>query len=90
MDVIRKIRLCLELNLVRNVKGNKNCFCKYTSSRRTTRDNVVSWLNEQGLWKKLRFCRLPLLQSLLAKTFRNCGTQGKVWSREDVHLVEEV
>lgn len=90
MDVIRRVRLCLDLNLVRDVKGNKNFFCKYTSSRRSTRENVVSWLNEQGMWKRLRFCRPPLLLSLLAKTFRNCGTQGKVWSREDVRLVEEV
>lgn len=71
MDVIRRVRLCLELNLVRDVKGNKNFFCKYTSSRRSSRENVVLWLNEQGMWKRLKFCR-PL--SLLAKTFRNCGT----------------
>lgn len=67
---------------MRDVKDNKNYFCKYTSIRRNTRENVVSWLNEQGMW--LRFCRLPLLPSLLAKTFKNCRTQGKVWSREDV------
>lgn len=73
---------------MRDVKDSKNCFCKYTSSRRNTRENGVSWLNEQRMWETLRVCGPPLLPSLLAKTFRNCRTQGKVWSREDKHLEE--
>lgn len=46
--MIRKVKACLELNLVRDVKGKKKCFCKYISSIRMTRENVRSLLNETG------------------------------------------
>ena len=47
-DVIRKIKACPELNLMRDVKGNKKCFCRYIISRRMTRENVGSLLNGTG------------------------------------------
>jgi len=34
----RKSKTDLELNLVRHVKGSKEGFCKYTNSKRRTRE----------------------------------------------------
>ncbi|KAK4827465.1 hypothetical protein QYF61_018258 [Mycteria americana] len=90
-DVIRKVKACLELNLVRDVKDNKKCFCKYISDGRMTRESVGLLLNGTGalVTQDVGKAEGLIHLCLLAKTFRNHRIQGKVWSREDVHLVEE-
>jgi len=47
-DETRKAKVHLELNLARDVQDNKKSFFKYISSKRKTRDNVWSLLNETG------------------------------------------
>lgn len=47
-DVTRKAKAYLELNQVREAKDNKKGFFKYVKSKRKTRDNVSSLLNEVG------------------------------------------
>jgi len=45
----KKAKAHLELNLLREVKDNKKGFFKYVSSKRKTRENVGSLLNEVGV-----------------------------------------
>ena len=47
-DVMRKTKVHLELNVVREVKDNKKGFLKYVSSKTKTRENVGPLLNEVG------------------------------------------
>ncbi|KFO15066.1 hypothetical protein N312_07407, partial [Balearica regulorum gibbericeps] len=46
-DQVRKAKALLELNLVRDIKGNKN-FHRYISDKRRTRENVGPLRNETG------------------------------------------
>ena len=45
-DVMRKTKVHLELNVVREVKDNKKGFLKYVSSKTKTRENVGPLLNK--------------------------------------------
>ena len=47
-EKIRKAKAQLELNLAAGVKGNKKLFYKYISSKRRTRENLHSLLDEAG------------------------------------------
>ena len=47
-DVMRKTKVHLGLNLVREVKDNKKGFLKYVNSKTKTRENVGPLLNEVG------------------------------------------
>ncbi|KGL82736.1 hypothetical protein N309_03795, partial [Tinamus guttatus] len=47
-DATRKARAHLELELAKDVRGNRNGFYKYISSKRKTRENVGSLLNGEG------------------------------------------
>lgn len=47
-DGFRKANIHMDLNLGRNVKGNKNVFSRYKSSKRKTSENVDSLLNGAG------------------------------------------
>ncbi|KAK4811175.1 hypothetical protein QYF61_019806 [Mycteria americana] len=47
-DEVRKAKAQLELNLARDVKGNKKGFYKYISSKRNTRESGDPLLNEVG------------------------------------------
>ncbi|KAK4831545.1 hypothetical protein QYF61_018200 [Mycteria americana] len=49
-DGFRKTRAHPELNLVRDVKGNKKGIYKYTSCKRKIEENVVCCLMGQGIW----------------------------------------
>lgn len=40
MNQIRKARVLMELNLGRNVKGNKKSFHRYISGKRKSKENV--------------------------------------------------
>jgi len=48
-DATKKAKVHLELNLAKDVKDNKKGFFKYISSKRKTRDNVGTLLNEVGV-----------------------------------------
>ena len=47
-DATRKHKVHLEMNLARDVKGNKKGFFQYVSSKRKARENVRPLLNEVG------------------------------------------
>lgn len=67
---IRKAKPHVESNLARNVKSNKKGFCKYTNSKKKTRENVDLQLKGArnlvtGAWKQPRYSMPPLPCSLL-------------------------
>ena len=64
--MIRKVEACLELNVVRDVKGNKKCFCKYVSGRRMTRENMDSLLNGTGSLVTQYVEKVEVLEALFA------------------------
>lgn len=45
-DETRKAKVHFKLHLTRDVKDNMNCFFKYTSVKRKTRERVEQLLNE--------------------------------------------
>lgn len=47
-DAMRKAKVSLESNVVRDVKNNKKGFFKYVSSKGKARENVVPLLDEVG------------------------------------------
>ena len=47
-EKIRKAKAQLELNLAAGIKGNKKLFYKYINSKRRTRENLCSLLDEAG------------------------------------------
>lgn len=46
--MVRKAKAQLKLNLVRDVKGSKDSFCKYISGKRKITENVFLLLNGAG------------------------------------------
>ncbi|GAB0178660.1 hypothetical protein GRJ2_000331300 [Grus japonensis] len=47
-EQVRKAKALIELNLARDVKGNKKSFYRYVSEKRRTRENVGPLQNETG------------------------------------------
>lgn len=47
-DGVRKVKVDMEVNLARDVKGNKKGFYKYINSKRKTRENLGLLLNGTG------------------------------------------
>jgi len=47
-DQVRKARALMELNLAKDVKGNKKSFYRYVSDKRKTRENVSPLWKEAG------------------------------------------
>jgi len=71
-DATRKAKAHLELKLARDVKNNKKGFLNYISSKRKTRDNVGTLLNEVGVplmedVEKTELLNALLLQSSVAR-----------------------
>jgi len=68
-DATRKAKVHLELNLARDVKGNKKSFFKYISSKRKTRDNAGLLLNEVGVLVTEDAEKAELLNAFFASAF---------------------
>ncbi|KAK4815576.1 LOW QUALITY PROTEIN: hypothetical protein QYF61_004093 [Mycteria americana] len=88
----------LELNLVRDAKGNKKGFPKSISGKEKTRENVGPLLHEAGDLLTQHMEKAEVLNAFFVLVFTSktscekCqvpGTRGKVWSKEDAPLVEE-
>ena len=45
---VRKVKALIELNMTRDIKGNKKSFYRYVSDKRKTRENVVPLRKEMG------------------------------------------
>jgi len=47
-DEVRKAKALIELNLARDIKGNKKRLCRYVSDERKTRENVGPLWKDTG------------------------------------------
>ncbi|KAK4807033.1 hypothetical protein QYF61_000362 [Mycteria americana] len=97
-DNVRTAKAYLELNLARDIKDNKKGFCKYISGKRKTGENVGPLLNEIGDLVTQDMEKAEVLNAAFASVFTSKTSlqesqapeaRGKVWSKEDVPLVEE-
>jgi len=68
-EVTRKAKVHLELNLARDVKGNKKGFFMYISSKQKTRENVGPLLNEVGALVMEDAEKAELLNAFFASFF---------------------
>ncbi|KAM9608247.1 uncharacterized protein ACIBXB_000772 [Morphnus guianensis] len=67
-DQVRKAKALIELNLARDVEGNKKSFYRYIGEKRKTRKNVGPFKKEMGdwlpvTWRRLRYSMTFLPQS---------------------------
>ena len=86
----------MELNLSRSVKNHKKGFCKYTGDRRKNRENAGPSLNKKG--DVVTQEKAEVLNATFASIFTSNtslqkpqfpDTRRKVWSKEDVCLMED-
>ncbi|KGL78095.1 hypothetical protein N309_02912, partial [Tinamus guttatus] len=68
-DAMRKAKARLELELVRDVRGNRKGFYKYISSKRKTRENDSLLLNGEGVLVAEHAEKAELLGALFASVF---------------------
>ena len=66
---MRKAKVHLELNLVREVKDNKKGFFKYISRKRMTREDVGLLVSEVGVLVMKHTEKVELLNAIFASVF---------------------
>ncbi|PKU38353.1 rna-directed dna polymerase from mobile element jockey-like [Limosa lapponica baueri] len=91
---MRKAKACLELNLARDVKDKKG----FISSKRKTRENVCTLLNDVGALVMEDAEKVELLNAFFASVFTaKAGPQEPqtlevgetAWSKEDSPLITD-
>ncbi|GAB0176697.1 mitochondrial enolase superfamily member 1 [Grus japonensis] len=97
-DQVRKAKALIELNLARDVKGNKKSFYRYVRDNRKTRENI------DPLWKKKRDVvtqdmeMAEVLNDFFASVFTSkCSShttqvtegKGRAWENEEPPTVGE-
>ncbi|KAK4810492.1 hypothetical protein QYF61_004272 [Mycteria americana] len=89
----------MELNLARDVKGNKKGFCKYIGDKRKTRENVGPLLNGTGDLVTQDMEKADVLNAFFASVFTRKTslqeshvpeTKGRVWNKEDIPLWKRI
>ncbi|GAB0184642.1 mitochondrial enolase superfamily member 1 [Grus japonensis] len=68
-DQVRKAKAPIELNLARDIKGNKKSFYRYISDKRKTRENVVPLRKEPGDLVTWDVERAEVLNDIFASVF---------------------
>ena len=86
-DAKRKAKAHLELNLARDIKGNKKGFFKYISSTRKTEDPVGPVLNKVGALVPQDAEKVELLNASFASVFTaKAGPQASQPPEERIKL----
>jgi len=93
-----KLKPWLELNLARDVKGNKKSFCRYISDKRKNRENVGSLQKETGDLVTPDMGKAEVLNHFFALVFTSkCSShttqvtdgKGRDWDNEEPLSVGE-
>ncbi|KAK4823706.1 hypothetical protein QYF61_005772 [Mycteria americana] len=93
-DQIRKAKALIELNLARDVKGNKKSFYRYVGDKRKTRENVGPLWKETGdlvTWDMEKAeSSLPSAQATPQKAVGKVAEgKGRDWENEELPTVGE-
>ena len=93
---IRKAKALIELNLARDVKGNKKSLYRYISDKRKTRENVGPLWKEMGDLVTQDMEKAEVLNDFLASVFTGkClshtaqVTEGRDWENAELPTVGE-
>lgn len=95
---VRKAKTHLEFNLMRDVKDNKKAFCKHINRKRQTRENLAPLLNGAGAMVTKYMEKAEVVNAFFASVVtcktstqepQALETRMEVWSKEDLHSVEE-
>ncbi|GAB0204977.1 mitochondrial enolase superfamily member 1 [Grus japonensis] len=73
-DQVRKAKALIELNLARDVKGNKKSFYRYVSDKRKMRENVGPLWNETGDLVTWDMEKAEVLNDFFASVFTGKGS----------------
>ncbi|KFQ76045.1 hypothetical protein N337_12204, partial [Phoenicopterus ruber ruber] len=97
-EQVRKAKALIELNLARDIKGNKKSFYRYISDKRKTRENVGPLQKETGDLTTWDIDKTEVLKDFFASVFTGkCSghtTQvaegkGRDWENEEPPTVGE-
>ncbi|GAB0205261.1 mitochondrial enolase superfamily member 1 [Grus japonensis] len=97
-DHVRKAKALTELNLARDVKGNRKSFYRYVSDKRKTRENVGPLQNETGDLVTQYMEKAEVLNDFFASVFTSkvsCHVaqvtegKGRDWENEELPTVGE-
>jgi len=97
-EQVRRAKVLTELNLVRDVKGNKKAFYRYVSDRRQTRENVGPLWKEAGDLVTQDVEKAEMLNDCFASIFNSkCSShttqvaegKGRDWENEETPTVRE-
>lgn len=86
------------MNLEKNVKGSNKGFYRYLNSKRKTRENVGPLLNGARELVINDMEKAKVLNAAFVSVFTSKNSfqesqateaRGKLWCKEDLHLVEE-
>ncbi|GAB0191906.1 mitochondrial enolase superfamily member 1 [Grus japonensis] len=97
-DQVRKAKALIELNLARDIKGNKKSFYRYVSDKRKTRENVGPLWNDTGDLATQDMEKAEVLKDFFASVFTGkCSShttqvtegKGRDWESEEPLAVGE-
>ncbi|GAB0208807.1 mitochondrial enolase superfamily member 1 [Grus japonensis] len=95
-DQVRKAKALIELNLARDVKGNKKSFYRYVSDKRRTRENVGPLRNEMDDLVTQDVEKAEVLNDFFASVFTGKSlshtaqvTEGRDWEIAEPPTVGE-
>ncbi|GAB0186183.1 mitochondrial enolase superfamily member 1 [Grus japonensis] len=73
-DQVRKAKALIELNLARDIKGNKKSFYRYVSDKRKMRENVGPLWNEMGDLVTLNKEKTEVVNDFFVSVFTSKGS----------------
>lgn len=84
MDQSSKAKALVELNVTKDIQGNKKSFCKYANDKGKTRENMSALQEETGY----------LVTSVFTSKFSTHSNQaieskGRDWEHEELRAVVE-
>ncbi|KFV06959.1 hypothetical protein N340_13909, partial [Tauraco erythrolophus] len=97
-DQVKKAKALIELNLARNIKGNKKNFYRYVSDKKKSRENVGPLRKETGALATWDMEKAEVLNDFFASVFTgkssSCTAQvtkgkGRDWENEEPPAVGE-